>query len=402
MSVLIKIPVKSFRRVTTGDTTLFDGLGEGLEPRIYTSVMEVDNVPSEIADWLEVNPRDAHLGTTVTKKIADSLTNTPEWFLFKNRGLTLIVNRVHFDNKNNVIELELSNKKLHGLLDGGHTYKVIRQLLETADGESYPALIKLEILEGIEDQLTAIDIVEARNTSMQVREQSLENLRGSYDQIKKVLEEANPNYAATVSYKEFDVDEDGRRKSNDVKDLLSYLMCLNTFAYTEDQHPVLAYSSKARVVAHFSSHPEQLAKLIPLLPVAIELFETIYHEMPETHNGGSGTGKKGRFGKFTGVKTLKHGTTLPYTFAESDYIIPDGFLYPVLASFRAILAEKDGSLVWKEDPIKFWNTVKDDLVNRITERAFEYRNPNKLGKDTAAWRSCYDSVSLSAFRRNMA
>lgn len=401
MSELIKIPVKSFRRVTTGDAALFDGLGEGLEPRIYTSVVEVDKVPGEITDWLEVNPRDAHLGTTVTKKIAESLTNTPEWFLFKNRGLTLIVDRVHFDNKQNVIELELSNKKLHGLLDGGHTYKVIRQLLEDADGESYPALIKLEILEGIEDQLTAIDIVDARNTSMQVREQSLENLRGSYDQIKKVLEDANPNYAGTVSYKEFDIDEDGKRKSNDVKDLLSYLMCLNVFAYNEDQHPVLAYSSKARVVSHFSSHPEQLDKLIPLLPMAIELFETIYHEMPESHNSGTGGGKRGKFGRFTGVKTLKHGTELPYTSLKSDYIIPDGFIYPVLASFRAILSEKDGILVWKEDPIKFWASVKGDLVTRITERAYEYRNPNKLGKDTAAWRSCYDSVSLSAFRRNL-
>jgi hypothetical protein len=42
-----------------------------------------------------------------------------------------------------------------------------------------------------------------------------------------------------------------------------------------------------------------------------------------------------------------------------------------------------------------------ELANRVGEQALEFRNPNKLGKDKATWRACYDSVELAVLRKNV-
>ena len=227
-STLIKFPVKSFRKIFDKSITL-----EGSEDinntssigNIYSAIVSINDLPSSISDWTDINPRDPKTKSGVSLKIRATLTDDPEWFLFKNRGLTLLVSSVDYNNKENIISLELSNKSIHGLLDGGHTFKVIQEYLEELpekEKEGINGLIKIEILEGIDELENAVKIVEARNTSTQVKPQSIEELNHNYDPLKEALK--NEFYSNNISYKEYELDEENTQKTIDIKEILSYLI----------------------------------------------------------------------------------------------------------------------------------------------------------------------------------
>ena len=387
-STLIKFPVTSFRKIGSP----YDENGK----TTYVAVVNVKDIPDAFKDWRELNPRDPKLSSGVAKAIADTLKDDPESFFFRNRGITIIVDHAEFDNQKNIASLEMVDKQKNGLLDGGHTFYVIRHFVENLSTEAlseFNAFVKIEILEGIKDVDAVINIVESRNTSTQVKQQGLEELRKRFNTIQEVLRDKS--YASRIAYKEFELLEDGSPKDIDIKEILSYLICFDKEEYDGKKHPLKAYSSKAAVLNHFCDNQDRITKYIPLLPVILELRDTIYLELPEAYNH-----QHGKFGKLTDV--TKGKTLLPFIGQESDYRIPSGFIYPILAAFRNLVSIKGDHAEWKTDPIKlFEQELKSDLAERIGEQALEFRNPNKLGKDMATWRSCYDLIELETLKRNL-
>jgi hypothetical protein len=370
-------------------------------------VVNIKDIPAILDEWREVNVRDAKLNSGVAKKISETLHDDPDSFFFKNRGMTIIVDKATYDNKKNIVEIEVSDKKRNGLLDGGHTFKVIQEYLENITNDKLAeikAFVKIEILEGVKDYENVVGIVEARNTSTQVKEQSIQELLQKYELIKDVLK--NESYASRIAYKEFELTEevDGEKKAKDIdiREILSYLMCFDVESYDSNVHPIKAYSTKSSVLDYFRSDEseQRIKKYSPLLPRILELRDTIYLELPEAYNKIGG-----KFGALTGVSELsnkkKNRTLLPFTEKESSYIIPSGFIYPVLASFRNLIDCNEKKCTWKADPIKFFQEYKKQLAERVGEQAKEFRNPNKLGKDKATWGRCYDLIQLEVLKRNL-
>lgn len=91
----------------------------------------------------------------------------------------------------------------------------------------------------------------------------------------------------------------------------------------------------------------------------------------------------------------------PFTGAKTKYVIPGALIYPVLAAFRGLVEVNGDRASWKKDPLKFYEDIKGELIQRLGDQALEIRNPNKLGKDKATWRSCYDYVAITAMRLNI-
>ncbi len=385
----ISFPVVSFRKIVSP----YDSTNRST----YMAVVNVRDVPNEIGDWRSINVRDPKLTGGVAKKIRESLTDAPDSFFFKNRGMTLMVEQTEFDNQSNILAVELSNKELHGLLDGGHTFKVIREYADSfaeEDSGKITACVKIEILAGISELEDVVGIVEARNTSTQVREQSLEELRGNYNQIKEVLQ--HETYAESIAYKEYELAEDGSKKDIDIKDILSYLVCFDTDSFDGNKHPIIAYSGKGVVVQHVKDHQALISKYIPLLPKILALHDHIYATLPDAYNNSTG----GKFGKLVGVGERKP-EKLPFSQEVSKHQIPSAFIYPLLAAFRALLKSDQGKCSWVIDPIKFYDSIKVELAERIVDQAMTVRNPNKMGKDKATWGRCYDLVRLSVLERNL-
>ena len=88
----------------------------------------------------------------------------------------------------------------HGVVDGGHTYKII---LEERDQLTDTQYVQVEILTGIEEDFD--DIAGARNTSMQVKDKSLAELAGNLVVIKELV--AGLPFEDDIAYRENDEKE---------------------------------------------------------------------------------------------------------------------------------------------------------------------------------------------------
>lgn len=393
-SVLIRFPVVSFRKIVSP----YDENGAST----FMTVVNIKDIPETFEEWRKINVRDAKTQSSVSRSIRGTLKDDPNSFFFRNRGITLIVEKAEFDNQNNILSLEMADSRKNGLLDGGHTYSVIREYLAGLPEEElsdFNAFVKIEIIEGVSDDELITNIVEARNTSTQVKEQSLEELRKSYEAIHTILDDKS--YGKRIAYKEYELGEDGNPKDIDIKEILSYLVCFDIDSFSNGKHPIKAYSTKASVIDHFKTNKENMIKFIPLLPQILELRDYIYLKLPEAYNGSGG-----KFGGLKGViwtenKARMEKEQLLFIGQESEYRIPSGFIYPILASFRNLVRVNDGICEWKADPLALFEDLKEELSITVGKQAIEFKNPNKLGKDEATWKMCYQAVELETFRRNL-
>lgn len=395
MSAIMRTKVHSFRRISNP----YEAVGK----KSFIAVIQIKHIPEEWEEWKEINPRESSISTGMSRVILDSLLEKPAEFFFKNRGITLLVHKVEFNNTRNEMTLEFNAKNQHGVLDGGHTYQVIRHVMDSISEDDVSnfddAYVKVEILEGFTDKEEAVEIVQSRNKSQVVKDQSIENLLGNFDSIKGVL--GDKSYFNRIAFKEVEFLDENSKKDIDIKEILSYLICFDCDNFSDNVHPVKAYSSKGSVLKHIKKHRDNMEKYLPLLPDILELRDWIYYEFPNTYNS---TG--GRFGALNGVSELssvgrkERRVQLSFIDKESKYNIPSSFIYPILASFRNLIDYSGEEYKWKYEPIDFFQSVKEDLIIRLTDQAKSINNPNKLGKSKDVWRSCYDKVENEVLKRS--
>ena len=380
-------PVASFRHIETP----FQKQGY----RDYVAIVAVDKLP-DLTGWRKINVRDPKLTGAVPKAIRDSVHDNPELFVFMNRGIVVSVESASFNNQNSELTLTLRDPNLHGLLDGGHTYNI---LLEERTGLEEPQYVRLEILEGFKQEEIP-GLVDARNTSNQVRDQSLMNLQGEFDKLKGAV--AGQPYANLIAFKEHELLDDNSSKPIDVREVIAILTCFDRENFSDRVHPINAYRSKAACLQHFSDHKKDYEKIYPLASDILELYDSIQLLLPDLYNkvrakGGVVVG--GKFGKLTGVTTYngKRKAQLMFTGKESKYGVPAGFVYPVLGAFRALLEEKGGRYVWGKglEPLQLLEgQLGETLADTIGNFALDARNPSKTGKSPLVWQACYQAAQV--------
>lgn len=366
--------------------------------RNYSAIVEVHDVP-DLSDWRRINVRDPKLSGALTREIRESFLQNADTFVFLNRGLVLSVAQAQFDNSKGIVHLTLGDPELHGLLDGGHTYEIIKRNLDELPADS-KQFVKVEIVEGFDaDEL--VRLVDARNSSNQVRDESLMNLANDFDLIKKSL--AGESYADKIAYKEYETMNNGDPKPISIREVISYLMTMDRRHFTRTVHPINAYRSKAACLKHFAEHKEDFRPIYPIAKQVLRLWDTIHQELPELYNkmrGERGGVSGGKFGKLTGVTHYDGAARQPLDFlgGSSRYVIPAGLKYPILGAFRALLIEKRGRYVWADnlDPCELIKgDLGKDLVQTIGEFALEAQNPSKTGKSPLVWQSCYQCAELA-------
>lgn len=381
-------PAVSFRHVETP----FHAQGY----RNYYAIVNVADLP-DLGGWRKINVRDPKLTGAVPKAIRESVNENPELFVFMNRGIVLSVEGVTYDNKTSKVTVILRDPNIHGLLDGGHTYNI---LLEERASLPHTQYVKLELLEGFRQEEIP-NLVDARNTSNQVRDQSLMNLQGEFEKLKRAIS-ARP-YADLIAYKEHEVLDDGNPKPIDVREVIAILTCFDRANFDDRVHPINAYRSKAAMLQHFSEHKKDYEKIYPLANDILELYDYAQLLLPDLYNkvrakGGEVAG--GKFGRLTGVTTYngKRRAQLLFIGKDSRYAVPAGFVYPVLAAFRALLEEKGGRYVWGKglDPLQLLNgQLGETLADTIGNFALDARNPSKTGKSPLVWQACYQAAQVT-------
>lgn len=385
-------PVVAFRHLETP----FDKQGY----RDYFAVADIKDLP-DLSSWRKINVRAPKLSGSVPKAIRESVKDNPELFVFMNRGIVLSVESVSFNNKSSELTLVMTDRSIHGLLDGGHTYNI---LIEERGSLEHPQYVRLELLEGFpQDEIP--NVVDARNTSNQVRDQSLMDLRDEFEKLKKAI--AGQPYADLIAYKEYELQDDGTPKPIDVREVVAILTCFDRENFNERTHPIDAYRSKAATLKHFAANKKSYEKIYPIADDILQLYDHIQLYLPELYNrvrakGGDVVG--GKFGRLTGVTTYngKRKDQLLFIEEESKYGVPEGFVYPILGAFRALLEEKGDRYVWGKgvDPFKLiQGQLGEDLADTIGNFALDARNPSKTGKSPLVWQACYQAAQVMYLSR---
>ena len=115
----LEIKVDSFRKIPNPYKE-----GPGSVSQMYAAICDVKDIPEELLDWMETNPRKQNIRSGVAKKIKASLIEGKDFHLL-NRGLLLSAQDVTYNNYDNIMKLIFSDPEYHGNVDGGHTLRVI-------------------------------------------------------------------------------------------------------------------------------------------------------------------------------------------------------------------------------------------------------------------------------------
>lgn len=391
----LKFKVSSFRKIPN-PYYLSDNIAEK-KPEMYMIICDVKNLPNDIP--MDTNPRMQNEKTKVAKKIQNSLLDHSERnFYLLNRGILLSAKDVSFNNETNEVKIDFDDLSVHGDVDGGHTYKIIKNFSDQLEfGEQY---VKVEVLTGIEDifeQLAA-----ARNTSVQVTDQSIAELENRYNLIKDAFK--NELFFNDISYKQNDV------KRIDVSDILAILNLFNIEKYplgSLSPMPIISYSSKKACIDSYISESKKheddqtknpYYKMINIMPDIAKLYDKLETNMAYYYKGDNAGVKK--YGAITGVTMVKPGKQKfksKFYQYDMDYATPNGFIYPILGAFRALVIEEDNKYKWVKNPFEIVDLVGKDLVaSTITMSRDLGNNPNATGKNTNLWERLFMQITMIA------
>lgn len=355
--------------------------------RVGLFFVEAAKVPAELWDWREVNPREINDRSRVYRSISQTLVNEPERFHERNRGITLVASDLAYDDKRKVVEIQLDETNLHGVVDGAHTLHAILEA-QKAQENGWPAYVFLKVVVGVEASQIA-EIAGGLNTSEQVDLRSLENLRDHFSDLQRVLR--GQPYAEQIAYKM------NEPKPVDVREILYYLAVFDRSEYDEQKHPVALFGRKEGIVRRFAEQAadpatgESFKILISKAPDILRLRDLIEKRALEQPIG------RYKVGKTTRVRSQSHrGNHLVFLNEKVNGKIPLGWVMPMLAAFRA-------NVQWNKPRGTFsWIVPIDDLVDACIEQLVlgiqdvhdqENSRPEFVGRNSIAWRMSYNTVA---------
>lgn len=383
-----RIPCKQFRSLPAP-------LGPSRFGLFFTAAA---TVPRDLWDWREVNPREVNRRSSVYKDIKQTLVQEPERFHERNRGITIVVSDLTYDDKRQEVILRLDDTKVHGIVDGAHTLDAILETQQQPPEGIWPASVFLKVIVGVDaDQIA--EIAGGLNTSQQVDLKSLENLREHFAELQKVL--SKESYAGSIAYK---MNED---KPVDVREILYYLAVFDCSVFTEKQHPVALFGRKEGIVRRFaeqakdSTHGNSFHILISKAPDILRLRDLIEKKALELPVGRYKTGKASRVRSET-----NRDNQLVFLNETVNGKIPLGWIMPLLAGFRANVdwnKPKKGSFSWIVPIDELLDSCIEKLVLGIKEvHEQENSRPEYVGRNALSWRISYNAVSQAILEKQLA
>ena len=375
---------------------------------------------SGLKDWLEANVRDQKMGSSIAKDIIRTLDEQPDKMHPLNRGITVLSNGFRYDSQTKIFTILLRDLKRHGIIDGGHTFRAIEQVLQKrqeAGVDAPNAYVNVEVLAGY-DEISS-DIISARNSVAAVRDSAIYNLEGIFNELKASLRKEN--LEEIVAFRQ---NEQNETKSVSVEEVLAVCTLFHPSFAEGTIHPMKAYTSRASCVEMYhdewqkkeKSHDTTAwkngyGKIIHLAPSILRLCEEIEIEADEARRriGGlqalkagdeNGNGTKEGKSRGRAMKELSGPRDLPVTGKSVQSGWPTGYLYPIVAAMRPLVDYSGEFAKWKvADPMQVFNGISNELVKTLLAYAEEYgRKPNAVGKSLLCWKSLYDTVEVGLLR----
>ena len=368
---------------------------------IMHAMVKVSDFPNgEIPD--KVNPRcheKIKMTSRVPEAIEDTLQNDPEFFHLLNRGCLIICKKAWYDNQTKTLHFLIENEDEHGMVDGATTDRVLARLKQQVSKADFSTLkdseipdcykeayLHVEIIAGDIDAALRVSLADARNTSEQVKEFSLLDLDNKFDWLKDILESSE--LRGRIRYRENDT------QPVDVRTVLALLTLFHPmWSKDGEKDPIVAYTGKGAILDNYKK-PEWIEgykKLTPVVVDILKLYDYIHVKFQEQYMKCSGSHSKlGRRREVRYITDAKKAKELPITRTKTQYVLPDGWLYPLLAAFRVLLdwpTSGRAQVKWIQDPFKYFDANGAELVSDIIDQSEELaHNPNAAGKSQRLWR----------------
>lgn len=374
----------------------------------HHAIVKVRDLPNgRIPDT--INPRShevVKMTSRVPEAIESALEESPELFHLLNRGCLILAKKAWYNNQNKMLHFIIESENEHGMVDGATTDRVLAKLKgEVSNADFYSlkeneipqhfrdAYIHLEIIAGDLEQDMRIKLAGARNTSEQVKEFSLEDLKGNFDWLKDILEKSK--FRGKIRYRE------NEPKPIDIRVVLALLTLFHPQWLKLNRDPIVAYTGKGAALDLYTDKetgwPEGYEKLAPVVVDILELYDHIHVKFQQAYRDAYGVGTKlGARKGVTYIETKAKARELPLSGMRTQYVLPDGWLYPLLASFRTLLVwpkNGRGSVTWAKNPFDLFSLKGSELVYFLVERHEELgRNANATGKSKGVWSGLRDKV----------
>ena len=406
---------------------------------------------------LDSNPRNSRAGS-ITADIMESLERYPETFPIMSKGILLSAVNYRKAERDRY-QLRFEDKAIEGVLDGGHNllalglYILGEALSEAAVTEKLgariifsefkgmfkqyftevdsflsdpknatmldrfvPVELLLPISDSDADQLAFRDalplIQQARNNNAQLKNQTLADHAGIFEELKKVID---PQLRDLIEWKT----NDGGVV--DVRDLiaLAWIALPELDFDVKDKAgkriappaPPQLYSGKATVLNRYVDFMEssdvgymppggKYELTNPLVASALQLtnaLPALYEQVCEIAEAMfDHASTKTKFAALTVVEAAnKRGEPLhKFSKTSAPLAVPDGFVWPVVAGFRALI-ERDGAGVprWGTDPILFlhdhWTELSGAFYSILESGQFD---PQKVGKSKLSYELLYSKI----------
>lgn len=349
--------------------------------------IQANTLPSELSDWMNVNPRSQNMKSKVVEAITKTLTQYPHMMHHFNKGMLLLAKECKI--KDDKATFVLEDSEIHGVADGGHTYKTILSVLKQIPDECY---IKAEIMTGLTHSET-VSIVSAQNMTVQVDAKSLEDLQNSFDIIKRII--ADEPFSNRVEYRMNQItSEDGT--AIDVAEVLSLLMMFSPQLHPCDVHDkhTVHFNKAAQKMKEFlemdKADREQM--LLNVAPIAHDIFLLWDKIESEVCSASKKAVKRFKHDIYTKNGNLKKPSKSRYYEFEMPFKIPKGYVYPMLSAFRAlVITDENGVCSWSQNPLKTWDEIKENFSIMIADNKIP---PTKFGANEYQYSGFYMSMYI--------
>lgn len=331
------------------------------------------------------------------RKMIETVEKNPRAFHIKNRGITFICAafdltqpnaggsrhlNVHLekDDDVDVLDADVMDARKVGIGDGGHTFAVISDTvaridaLKAIEGWTEP-YVRVRFMTSKAAYVSPEEMVEALNTSTQVKEHTMDEYRNEFQPLKDILTDHGFDISS-ISFRENDAG------TWDVRDIVQRLGC-----FLKDK-PALGpqlYKSKGKALKMYidqKTRDEFLALADVMVDVAF-LPEYIESQFSSKENMKA----RNRFGGLGVVDQLKDDLTYPSLGYKTRHRLDLAASLPLAGAFRELLQvdPKTGRLGWIVDWKQAFKRTADDLYKALVNNLAVAKSVSSLGSDPAYW-----------------
>jgi hypothetical protein len=325
------------------------------------------------------------------REMEETVDSAPESFHLKNRGITYLCERFENDNASKRVtiqipdvmegDLDLDGTPRFGVADGGHTLHVIQKTTAAIEDfrkreEWVEPFVRVHLLSGRIHEM-APEIVEALNTSTQVKQVTLDEYQGEFEELKGALQRGG-----------FDIDVIAFRENEDkewtVEEILQRLACFLKDRW-QDTPPASIYKSKGKALDLYIDKKtrEEFRRLFDIIGDIVALPEFLESEI-------SRAGVKGRPPR--AVKVLKKQYVRPGTSYATRHRLDTAAVLPMASAFRELLQLKGDRYHWRLHPREVYPRAAESLYKALLRASRDNGSVSQLGSDTEYWKDCSQAV----------